>query len=42
LVIILAWPAAAGEIKWADSYSDAKKLAKESGRLMLIDFGADW
>jgi hypothetical protein len=42
LMLVLAPPAAAGEIKWTDSYSDAKNLAQESGRLMLIDFTADW
>lgn len=29
-------------IQWVDSYIEGKKLAKEKGRLMMIDFGADW
>ena len=30
------------KIKWAKSYSDARKMAKDSGALMMIDFYADW
>jgi hypothetical protein len=34
--------AGAGEIEWGTSYTQAKKAAKESGQLMMIDFWADW
>ena len=30
------------KINWATSYSDARKMAKDTGALMMIDFYADW
>ncbi len=30
------------KIKWVTSYSDASKMAKDSGALMMIDFHAVW
>ena len=30
------------KITWAKSYSDARKVAKDTGALMMIDFYADW
>lgn len=42
LALTLGSPAVGQEIKWAESYPDAKKLAGENGRLMMIDFMAEW
>ena len=41
---LLAWTAGAGAdgVHWAESFSKAKKKAKESGSLMMVDFWADW
>lgn len=30
------------KIKWITSYSDAAKMAKDRGALMMIDFHAVW
>ncbi len=30
------------KIEWLTSYSDATKMAKDSGKLMMIDFHAVW
>ncbi len=30
------------KIEWVESYSGATKMAKDSGKLMMIDFYADW
>lgn len=30
------------KIEWVKSYSDATKMAKDDGKLMMIDFYADW
>ncbi len=30
------------KIKWITSYSDATKMAKDTGALMMIDFHAHW
>ncbi len=30
------------EIHWGTSYRDGKDLAKDTGRLMMIDFWAEW
>ena len=41
-VLVSATGADAAKIKWATSYSDARKVAKDTGALMMIDFYADW
>jgi len=43
-VILLASASAvsAEGVQWAKSFNKAKKQAKESGRLMMVDFYADW
>jgi hypothetical protein len=42
VLFALVGQAAAGEIEWGTSYTKGKKAAKESGRLMMIDFWAEW
>ena len=39
-----AWSPAAGAdgVQWAESFSKAKKKARESGSLMMVDFWAEW
>lgn len=34
--------AGAGEIEWLKSFDDAKKIARQRGALMVVDFYADW
>ena len=41
-LLALSGPVGGQEINWGTSYHEGKKLAKESGRLMIIDFTADW
>ncbi len=41
-VLVSSAGADAAKIKWATSYSDARKTAKDTGALMMIDFYADW
>ena len=42
LCCMVAGSARADQIKWAASYNKAKKAAKESGRLMMINFWTEW
>jgi thioredoxin-related protein len=42
LVVAGASRAADKEIEWAKSYDSALKSAKESGKLVMVDFTADW
>lgn len=42
LVVAGAARAADKEIEWAKSYDAALKSAKESGKLVMVDFTADW
>ncbi len=32
----------AGEMPWAKDFAAAKKLAKSSGKLIMLDFYTDW
>ena len=42
LVSSAAADAGPAKIEWVKSYSDATKMAKDTGALMMIDFYADW
>ena len=40
--LALAGASSAAEISWAKSYKDALKAGKDSGKLVMVDFTADW
>ncbi len=42
LAVLAALPAAAGEMPWAKDFESAQAQAAVSGRLIMIDFYADW
>ena len=42
VIALTASLAFAGEMPWAKDFASAKKLAKSSGKLIMLDFYADW
>ncbi len=42
LTLLMVAPVSAGEMPWAKDYESARMQAAISGRLIMIDFYADW
>ena len=41
-LVLLAGNVAAGEIRWERNFDSARKRSIKEGKLLFIDFDADW
>lgn len=42
VIALVAGLASAGDMPWVKDFASAQKLAKASGKLIMLDFYADW